>query len=57
LRCHFVDLVPLFNGHADYIGSDGIHPTPAGAQVIGTAIWNTMKASCIGQAAASACCG
>lgn len=57
LTCHFIDLVPLFAGHPEYIGGDQIHPTVAGAQVIGNAIWNVMRTNCLGQAASSACCG
>jgi lysophospholipase L1-like esterase len=56
LACHFIDLVPLFQGHADYIGPDGVHPTATGAQVIGNAIWDVMRANCLGQASGSACC-
>jgi hypothetical protein len=56
LRCHFVDLVPVFEGHPEYFGLDPIHPNAAGAQAIGTAVWNVMQQNCLGQAAGSACC-
>ncbi len=56
-RCHFIDMRPPFAGkEAQYIKGDGIHPTAAGAEVIGTAIWNTMEQKCIGQGASSGCC-
>ena len=49
-KCVFVDTRPAFEGHvADYIKSDHVHPTPAGAQVIADLVWNAMKANCIAQ--------
>jgi len=49
-KCVFVDTRPAFEGHiADYIKSDNVHPTPAGAQVIANLVWNAMKANCIAQ--------
>jgi lysophospholipase L1-like esterase len=56
MNCYFINTVPLFEGHPEYIGGDGIHPTAAGAQVIGNAIWEVMKSRCIGQPASSGCC-
>jgi hypothetical protein len=56
LTCHFIDTRPLFQGRPDFLGGDQLHPSAAGAQAIGTAIWDVMKQKCIGQAAASACC-
>jgi lysophospholipase L1-like esterase len=49
-KCVFVDTRPAFEGHiADYIKSDNVHPTPAGAQVIADLVWKAMKANCIAQ--------
>jgi lysophospholipase L1-like esterase len=49
-KCVFVDTRPAFEGHlADYIKSDNVHPTPAGAQVIANLVWQAMKANCIAQ--------
>jgi lysophospholipase L1-like esterase len=48
--CVFIDTRPAFEGHlADYIKSDNVHPSPAGAQVIANLIWAQMQAHCIAQ--------
>ena len=48
--CHFVDLRPSFEGHySEYILSDGINPTTAGAQAAADTIWATMQLECIAQ--------
>jgi lysophospholipase L1-like esterase len=48
--CVFVDTRPSFEGHlADYIKSDHVHPTPAGAQVIADLVWKAMQDNCIAQ--------
>ncbi len=50
VTCSFVDTRPAFEGHtADYIKSDMVHPTPAGAQVIADLIWKVMQDNCIAQ--------
>ncbi len=57
LTCHFIDLRDPFEGHTtEYVGIDGVHPTPAGGEVIGQEIWRTMEENCVGQAEASGCC-
>jgi hypothetical protein len=49
-KCVFVDTRPAFEGHtADYIKSDHVHPTPAGAQVLADLLWNAMKDHCVAQ--------
>lgn len=53
-RCHFVSLVEAFEGHADYIGADGIHPTAAGADAQANVVWDAMKKNCMAQG--SGCC-
>jgi hypothetical protein len=48
--CHFVDLRTSFAGHYDeYVLSDGINPTAAGARASAAAIWEAMRAYCIAQ--------
>lgn len=43
-KCYWLDLRPVFQGHyAEYIQSDGIHPTPAGCQATANAIWNVIQ--------------
>jgi hypothetical protein len=49
VRCHFIDLTPLWSGHPEYTNSNGIFPTAAGAEVIASQIWSTMQAACIAQ--------
>jgi lysophospholipase L1-like esterase len=46
LDCSFIDTRPAFEGHSDYIGLDGIHPTAAGSQVIAQLIWAVMQENC-----------
>lgn len=49
-ECNFIDTRPAFEGHlADYIKSDHVHPTPAGAQVIADLVWKVMQDHCIAQ--------
>jgi len=47
--CHFLDLQPRWEGHPEFTGPDRIHPSQAGANVIGEAIWNIMEENCIAQ--------
>jgi hypothetical protein len=50
MTCVFIDTRPAFEGHlADYIKSDNVHPTQAGAQVIADLIWSQMQTHCIAQ--------
>lgn len=49
LRCHFIDTRAAFEGHADYIGPDGIHPTLAGSTAIADLIWDVMVEGCLAQ--------
>jgi hypothetical protein len=49
-QCVFVDTRPAFEGHvADYIKSDQVHPTDAGAKVIADLIDGAMRDHCIAQ--------
>jgi lysophospholipase L1-like esterase len=54
VACHFIDLRPVFEGHTDYIGLDGVHPTAAGQAAIAGAIAQTMQRDCLGQT--GGCC-
>jgi hypothetical protein len=56
LTCHFVDMVPVFEGHPEFFGDDGVHPNMAGSAAMAQAIWAKMTADCIGQPTANACC-
>jgi hypothetical protein len=50
MTCVFVDTRPAFEGHlSDYIKSDKVHPTQAGADVIAGLLWDQMQAHCIAQ--------
>jgi hypothetical protein len=56
LRCHFIDMVPVFAGHADYFALTDIHPNTAGSKAMAAAIWAKMKQDCVAQPASSGCC-
>jgi hypothetical protein len=56
LRCHFIDLVPLFEGHADWFADDGIHENAMGSAQMAKATVKLMKDKCIAQPASSGCC-
>ncbi len=57
IQCHFIDLRLLFGDTYQYVNPiEGIHPTPAGAQMIANEIYGIMKASCLGQPASKGCC-
>jgi hypothetical protein len=56
LTCHFLDLIPVFDGHPDWFAFTDIHPTPAGSAAMAKAVWEIMKNACIAQPAASGCC-
>lgn len=50
LDCHWIDLDPTFNGHAEtYLAADGSLPTSAGSQVSAQEIWRVMQSDCIAQ--------
>lgn len=47
-RCHWLDLLPLFDGHYEtYINDGGLDPTLEGATVTAEAIWDLMNQRCI----------
>jgi hypothetical protein len=48
LPCHFVDLRPVFEGRYDeYVGSDGLVWSEAGAQAAASAVWDLMQSKCL----------
>jgi hypothetical protein len=51
----FVDLVPVFAGHADYFSED-IHPNDVGGKAMADKIWQVMTDKCLGQKAPKDCC-
>ncbi|MET0339363.1 MAG: SGNH/GDSL hydrolase family protein [Polyangiales bacterium] len=56
LRCHFVDMVPVFEGHDDWFFPADIHPNSQGSKAMADAVWKTMKGACVGQLESSGCC-
>jgi hypothetical protein len=56
IRCHFVDMVPVFDGHPDYFAPTDIHPNPTGSKAMAAAVWAKMKQDCVAQPASSGCC-
>lgn len=56
IRCHFVDLVPVFAGHAEYFADADLHPNPTGSKAMAAAVWAKMKQDCVAQPVASGCC-
>jgi hypothetical protein len=56
LRCHFLDLVPVFDGHPEWFVAGDIHPNPQGSIAMAKAVVQVMKDNCIAQHASSGCC-
>jgi hypothetical protein len=56
LTCHFIDLIPIFDGHPDWFALTDIHPNSLGSAAMAKAVWDTMSAACIAQPASSGCC-
>lgn len=56
LRCHFLDLEPIFKDHPEWFAEDGIHENTLGSAVIAKEVASIMKSKCIAQSAASGCC-
>jgi lysophospholipase L1-like esterase len=56
IRCHFVDMVPVFAGQDKVFADGDIHPNPKGSKLMADAIWARMKQECIAQPASSGCC-
>ena len=56
LRCHFIDLVPIFEGHSDWFDADGIHENSMGSAAMAKEVMRVAEEKCIGQPADSGCC-
>jgi hypothetical protein len=56
LRCHFLELEPLFMGNKDLFADDGIHENAMGSAVMAKEVVKIMKEKCIAQHAESGCC-
>lgn len=56
LRCHFIDLVPVFDGHPEWFADDGIHENSQGSAVLAKEITKKLKEDCVAQPVESGCC-
>ncbi|HKP61788.1 MAG TPA: SGNH/GDSL hydrolase family protein, partial [Polyangiales bacterium] len=56
LRCHFIDLVPIFEGHKDWFADDGIHENSMGSAAMAKEVVKVAKDKCVAQPASSGCC-
>jgi lysophospholipase L1-like esterase len=56
LRCHFIDLVPVFEGHPDWFADDGIHENALGSAAMAKKVVEVAKDKCVAQPASSGCC-
>jgi hypothetical protein len=56
LTCHFIDMIPVFDGHPDWFAPTDIHPNSLGSAAMAKAVWGVMKSECIAQPASSGCC-
>jgi hypothetical protein len=56
LRCHFVDMVPVFEGHPEWFAPADIHPNTMGSAAMAQEIWRVMTEACVGQPTSSGCC-
>ncbi len=56
IRCHFVDMVPVFDGHPEYFADADLHPNSTGSKAMAAAVWEKMKQDCVAQPASSGCC-
>jgi hypothetical protein len=55
-RCHFIDMVPVFEGHDEWFIPGDIHPSSDGSGPMVKKVWEVMKAGCLGQPESSGCC-
>jgi len=56
LRCHFLDLTPVFAGKTGVFAAGDIHENAAGSALMATAVWQMMQDNCMAQPASSGCC-
>jgi hypothetical protein len=48
LPCHFIDLRPVFeNRYAEYVSSDGLVFSDAGARASAETVWQTLESECV----------
>ena len=46
LDCKFIDIRKDYEGHPEYTGIDGIHPTALGSEQVAKRIWDVMQTNC-----------
>jgi hypothetical protein len=57
LRCHFLDLQPVFKDHpVDWFADDGIHENEKGSAQMAKEVVQIFKDKCIAQPESSGCC-
>lgn len=56
LRCHWLDLAPIFQGHNDWFAGGDIHPNSQGGMAMADAVTKLLKDNCIAQPESSGCC-
>jgi hypothetical protein len=56
MRCHFVDLVPVFEGHPDWFADDGIHENSLGSAAMAQEVMKVLDDKCIAKPESSGCC-
>lgn len=58
LRCHYLDLVPIFDGHPDWYDTSLEHyyPNAMGGEAMAKAVAKELKDDCIAQDPSSGCC-
>jgi hypothetical protein len=56
MRCHFVDMIPVFAGHTGVFAPGDVHPNTQGSALMAAAIWDVMTEACVGQPESSGCC-
>jgi len=47
IACHWIDLRPIFAGHSDYLASDGLVFSDAGAAVCAQSAWQRLQQRCV----------
>ena len=47
IACHWIDLRPVFAGHSDYLASDGLVFSDAGASVCSESVWQRLQQRCV----------
>jgi hypothetical protein len=56
LRCHFIDMIPVFEGHnPEWFNSD-IHENSDGSKAMAKKVWEVMTDACVAQKAGTVTC-